>query len=317
MKRRTALTAIILSLLAISWALASCSGGDKEPLPPPPPAQRPEPKLRDVLIDESKRVSGAISHFSDFTIPQLDRTRDVWVYTPPSYEDGTDRFPVLYMHDGQNLFYPELSFAGEWEIDETLDGLHSLGLHDGLIVVAIANGETNRAREYVAYDYQGGISQADEYLSFIVETLKPFIDEQFRTLPDPENTALSGSSFGGHISLYGGIRYPEIFGLILAFSPSLWPADGALVREILNSSADLSRQRIYLDFGSEEGQTQEANVWLMHQVSQLSGIYLGKGAEDSVYFFGQGDGHNERAWRTRFPIALSWAFGFELPVEPY
>jgi predicted alpha/beta superfamily hydrolase len=233
MKRRTALTAIILSLLAISWALASCSGGDKEPLPPPPPAQRPEPKLRDVLIDESKRVSGAISHFSDFTIPQLDRTRDVWVYTPPSYEDGTDRFPVLYMHDGQNLFYPELSFAGEWEIDETLDGLHSLGLHDGLIVVAIANGETNRAREYVAYDYQGGISQADEYLSFIVETLKPFIDEQFRTLPDPENTALSGSSFGGHISLYGGIRYPEIFGLILAFSPSLWPADGALVREIL------------------------------------------------------------------------------------
>jgi predicted alpha/beta superfamily hydrolase len=272
------------------------------------------PLLRTILLEAAESESGEITYFPDFEIPQLDRVRDIWVYTPPGYDNSGTDYPVIYMHDGQNLFYPELSFAGEWEVDETLDGLFALNLLEGVIVVGIANGESYRGQEYVAYEIQanGNSSRAADYLSFLVETLKPFIDENYRTLKDSENTALAGSSFGGHISLYGGLLYPEVFGIILAFSPSLWPADQALVKEILSSSSDLSGQRIYLDYGVKEG-----DAWVLHSISELSGIYLGKGAEETFYFFGEGDWHNEQAWRKRFPIALSWAFGFDLPASAY
>ncbi|MFN2396927.1 MAG: alpha/beta hydrolase-fold protein, partial [Bacteroidales bacterium] len=139
-----------------------------------------------------------------FYMPQLDRNRRIWIYLPPDYDQTQKNYPVIYMHDGQNLFDVETSFMGEWEVDETLNDLAARG-YNVPIVVGIDNGGNHRANEYLPYFFSnlnaGG--EGDEYMEFIVETLKPFIDNEYRTLPDRENTGIIGSSLGGVISLYG------------------------------------------------------------------------------------------------------------------
>jgi hypothetical protein len=139
----------------------------------------------------------------EFYMPQLDRYRRIWVYLPPDYEETEDHYPVIYMHDGQNLFDASTSFVGEWEVDETLNDLFDEG-YKVPIVVGIDNGGTERINEYTPWVNPGyGGGQGNLYLEFIVETLKPHIDQYYRTLPGRDHTAIWGSSLGGLISQYG------------------------------------------------------------------------------------------------------------------
>jgi hypothetical protein len=149
----------------------------------------------------------------EFDMPQLNRRRRVWLYLPPDYAtSGTRRYPVLYMHDGQNVFDAATSFVGEWGVDETLDSLHAAG-ELSLIVVAVDHGGDERFDEYNPWTHpEHGGGRGDEYVDFLVETLKPYIDAHYRTRPDRLNTGVAGSSMGGLISFYAMMKYPDVFG---------------------------------------------------------------------------------------------------------
>src|SRR5512139_2503958 len=150
----------------------------------------------------SGRIVGHVRVISDVRSPQLGNTRDIHVYLPPSYRASGRHYPVVYMHDGQNLFDPETSFSGEWGVDETLERLGPEGVET--IVVAIPNMGGARCDEYSPWtDPRAGGGRGDAYLAFIVETLKPRIDLKFRTRREREHTGIMGSSMGGLISLYG------------------------------------------------------------------------------------------------------------------
>ena len=171
---------------------------------------------------QSTAAENVIIMDEEFEMPQLNRFRRIWLYLPPDYDQSSNEYPVLYMHDGQNLFDQFTSFAGEWEIDETLNRLVDQG-YKVPIVVGIDNGGIYRIDELTPWnnpDYGGG--QGDEYMAFIVETLKPFIDENYRTLSDRENTGIMGSSLGGLISTYGALKYQNIFSKSGPFSPAYW-----------------------------------------------------------------------------------------------
>jgi metallo-beta-lactamase class B len=156
-------------------------------------------------------------------MPTLNRYRRIWLYLPVDYGTATTRrYPVIYMHDGQNLFNAATSFAGEWEVDECLMRLHGLG-DAGAIVVGIDNGGSQRIDEYSPWvhpQYVGG--QGDAYLQFIVQTLKPYIDARYRTDSTRNGTWIWGSSMGGLISQYGAVKYQKVFSRVGVFSPSLW-----------------------------------------------------------------------------------------------
>ena len=173
---------------------------------------------------KSTAMSNVQVFAEEFEIPQLNRKRRIWVYLPPDYEKTNEHYPVLFMHDGQNLFDNVTSFSGEWNVDETLDRIYNdLGFK--LIVVGIDNGGKYRLNEYSPWDnpkYDKGAGK--DYADFIVNTLKPEIDKSFRTLSDRRNTAVMGSSMGGLISHYMGLQYPDVFSKVGVFSPAFWYA---------------------------------------------------------------------------------------------
>ena len=162
-------------------------------------------------IGSSTAADNVMIYDDQFYMGTLDRNRRIWIYLPPDYDVSSTHYPVIYMHDGQNLFDASTSFISEWSIDETLNDLHLKG-DPGVIVVGIDNGQNLRTDEYAPFEnpnYGGG--EGDAYIRFIIEDLKPLIDNEFRTLPEPKNTGLIGSSLGGLISTYGGLKYPETF----------------------------------------------------------------------------------------------------------
>lgn len=159
-----------------------------------------------------------------FYLPHLDRHRRLWIYLPKEYDAHEKRYPVIYMHDGQHLFDEAVSVgrAGpvEWKVDETIDIAKFKA-----IVVGIEHADTydERLDEFLIEPFENlKTPQGLLYLQDIVEAVKPYVDLHFRTLPDTEHTAVVGSSAGGLISLYAGLLYPNIFGTVGAFSPSLW-----------------------------------------------------------------------------------------------
>lgn len=278
--------------------------------------------------------------------PQLDNTRDILVWLPDSYTGSDKRYPVLYMHDGQNLFDDTTSFVGEWHVDETMQALAPEGYE--AIIVGIPN-NANRVREYNPYPQP---SKADEaafvrricqraipdpqaaeqvatgiidraqypphadspqgadYTRFIVETLKPLIDSDFRTLPDRANTGIAGSSMGGLISLYAYLAYPEVFSFAGVFSPAFWFGEGGLYRHL--ASGTIPPGRVYLDVGTQEGDIFPPDQGLTpEQWSQfyLAGVDLLRDdlqADDTAvkHVIGEGHQHNESAWSERLPDAL-------------
>lgn len=236
-------------------------------------------------------------------IPGLQRKRQIRLYLPPGYATSTKRYPVLYMHDGQNLFDDATAYAGEWKVDETLDALAREGRLEA-IVVGIDNGGEKRMTELNAWDHpEFGRAEGRAYTDFIVKTLKPLIDARYRTLPGRNDTAILGSSMGGLASHYAIAQYPQVFGKAGVFSPAYWTAPAAFgfaARHPLPKDA-----RVYLLMGEKEGGQMVPDVRRMAAVLGKSG----HPREATVLKIVPGAEHNEGFWSGELREALLWMFG--------
>lgn len=236
-------------------------------------------------------VTGEVLILPDVWSAELQNTRDVLVYLPPSYHRGQKRYPVIYMHDAQNLFDRGTGFAGqEWEVDETMEELSEGGME--AIIVGLTN-TPQRINEYNPFRYARH-GRGEDYLAFIGEAIKPVIDRDFRTLPDRAHTGIMGSSMGGLISLYGFFQRPEVFGFAGVMSPSVWFAGGAIYSFIREKP--FIPGKIYLDNGTRENSARKLNATLVE-----------KGYEPGVnllYVVEQDAEHHEPAWARRLPEAL-------------
>lgn len=251
---------------------------------------------------DQRTISGTVVTIAGFASPQLDNQRDILVYLPPGYDAGAARYPVIYMHDGQNLFDAATSYAGEWRADETMESLAGQGIE--AIVVGIPNIGVRRPDEYSPFvDEEHGGGRGDAYLAFIADTLKPYIDRSFRTRSEPEQTAIIGASLGGLISLYALFHRPDVFGIAGAFSPALWFAGGAIFGDI--EQAEGAPGKIYLDVGTDESEEMLRAARKMHELLKAQGS-----ADDRLrYHEEQGGPHTEEAWSRRFADAVVWMFG--------
>jgi metallo-beta-lactamase class B len=239
-----------------------------------------------------------------FAIPQLNRKRRVWVYLPNDYASSPQRYPVLYLHDGQNVFDEFTSFSGEWGVDETLRQLQLAGQDAGCIVVAMDHGGDARLNELSPWrntKYGGG--QGDAYLDFIVQTLKPQIDAKYRTLPDRQNTGIAGSSMGGLMSLYAGLKYPQVFSKIGVFSPALWFAQDSVFAYVRRARLRQPMQ-FYLVAGEQEGETMIPLMAALRDSLRKAGV-----KSTSISYRAVADGkHAEWFWRREFPAAYQWLY---------
>lgn len=231
------------------------------------------------------------------------------VYLPPAYEeDSRRRFPVLYLHDGQNIFDGETSFirGQEWEVDESAEKLIRGQSIQPVIIVGIHNTGDLRTEEYTpTYDSSkksgGG---AGQYGRFIVEELKPFIDGTYRTWRAVRSTGIGGSSLGGLVSLYLWLCYPHIFGKLAVMSPSLW-WDHRVILRMLIESQHPQKPKLWLDIGTQEGSSHT------HDTRQLRDLLVSKGWREGrnlKYVEARGHGHNEWAWARRVPQMLRFLF---------
>lgn len=258
-------------------------------------------------------ISGIVRVAPQVLSPQLGNRRDLLVYLPPSYHRSTRHYPVIYMHDGQNLFDHATSYAGEWGVDETME---ELAYGDGLeaIVVGIPNAGRARLAEYTPFsDRQLGGGRGDAYLSFVVDTIKPLIDTDFRTLPSRRYTGIMGSSLGGLISLYAFFSRAHVFGFAGVMSPSLWFAEEAIYDFV--ESAVYHPGKLYLDAGTRElgeqtgGRLHRATASRRYYASvrRMKGVLVRKGyrpLRDLMHVEEKWAGHSESSWGRRLGPAL-------------
>ena len=265
------------------------------------------------LFDQKKlpTISKNVSVLNkEFFIPQLNRKRKIWMYLPPDYKVSKESYPVVYMHDGQNLFDTNTSYAGEWNVDETLDKLFK-DQNLKLIVVGIDNGDEKRLDEYSPWKnskYGGG--EGDQYLDFIVNTLKPYIDSNFNTLKDKKNTAIIGSSMGGLISHYAALKYPNVFGKIGVYSPAFWFSPN--IHQFTKDKGNLKDTKMYFLAGGKEGhkagfdEISQTVVDMNKAVDILKNQgFPDKNIKSKVVPEGK---HNEKLWRTNFEETILWLF---------
>jgi predicted alpha/beta superfamily hydrolase len=254
-------------------------------------------------------LTGDFRMHSDFGSQFLPTARNILVYLPPGYDsDSARRFPVLYLNDGQNLFDGATSFVPghEWGVDETANDLITTHLIEPLIIVGIYNTGEHRFDEYTPTAdprlKKGG--KADLYGRLLVEEVKPFIDASYRTQTSPNKTGLGGSSLGGLVSIHLGLRYPTVFGKLIAMSPSVWWDRGAILREVRSLRIKPST-RIWLDIGMKEGAYTLRNIRALRDALISGGWRLG---DDLSYFEANGEQHNELAWGKRVGPALQFLF---------
>lgn len=234
---------------------------------------------------------------TSFYIPQLKRTRRVWVYLPSDYAASRQRYPVLYMHDGQNVFEDTTAYSGEWGVDEFLDTSKTRKC----IVVAIDHGGDKRLNEYSPFDMEKyGRGEGKLYTEFLTKKLKKYIDRKFRTLKNKDNTFIAGSSMGGLISMYAILRYPKVFGGAGIFSPAFWVAPGIYVE--IRSKGNKVNGRIFFYAGKKEGETMVP--LMMKAFGELAAVSHAK-LETVIRDEGK---HNEATWRKEFPLFYEWIF---------
>lgn len=239
----------------------------------------------------------------EFTIPGItDKPRKVWLYLPPDYSESKRRYPVIYMHDGQNLFDDKTSYVGEWKVDEVLNKLYEeTGV--GLIVIGIENDGENRVKEYTPWTHEKyGGGKGKEYIEFIVNVLKPFVDSNYRTKPQAKHTALIGSSLGGLISYYGGLEYPNVFGKIGALSTSFWFSKS--IFQLTKEKGNLRKTRIYLLVGAKEGGSMVPD---MHIAKDLL-LETGFKKQNLISKVNKEGEHNEAFWSSEFEQIIKWLY---------
>ncbi|GGW66073.1 putative alpha/beta superfamily hydrolase [Winogradskyella epiphytica] len=236
-----------------------------------------------------------------FTInaPQLNTVKTIWVYLPTNYQNAKNHFPVIYMHDAQNLFDASTSYAVEWQIDEFMDSLQA----NQSIIVGIEHGNEKRIDELTPYNhekYGGGNGEA--YITFIKNTLKPHIDLSYRTKPSAEFTTIFGSSLGGLISFYATINYPETFGKAGVFSPSFWINPEIFKLVVATDIPETSR--FYFVAGTDEGEN------MVPKLKEMISLLKTKGIKDHQFesHIVEGGQHNEKFWSSQFGKAYYWLY---------
>ncbi len=291
---------------------------------------------------QKSSVVGDVRYHQKFASKILKNERTIIVYLPPGYDAGKGganesrdaagreskgglstthptrdaRYPVLYMHDGQNLFDAGSSFIGvEWQVDETVERLIKEGKIPPIIVVGIYN-NAERMNEYTPTRDAGrkGGGRGEKYARFVIEEVKPFIDKTYRTKPGREDTAVAGSSLGGLISLYMGVEHGDVFSKVGVISPALMWDEASLLRKIEAKPESLKRLRVWLDMGTKEGVTLGSFSLAMTYTERLTkamekgGLCEGKHFK---YMEAEGAVHNEGAWAERFDRVLLFLYGKE------
>jgi predicted alpha/beta superfamily hydrolase len=221
--------------------------------------------------------------------------RDLYAYLPPSHGSG-QRFPVVYMHDGQNLFDAATSNTGEWRVDETMEALAREGRE--AVVVGIPHPGDLRGHEYAG-------EGAREYLSFIVETVKPLVESSFDVDVSTASTGIAGSSLGGVSSLYALYEYPELFGFAGVLSPAFWHGKDRWFDLVDERPAVPGK--IYLDVGDDEGDGDErVRKLYVEGFERMHALLSSKGyGDDRLHaVLERGGTHHESAWARRLPAAL-------------
>ncbi|MFY8186665.1 MAG: alpha/beta hydrolase [Flavobacterium sp.] len=238
----------------------------------------------------------------EFEIPQLNKTRKVWALLPHDYKTSTEHYPVIYLQDAQNLFNEKAQY-GNWEIDKKLAVMAEYKIGK-IIVIAIEHADKERILEYNVGNTVLGMGQGKKYVRFLADTLKPFVDANFRTKPEREFTGIGGSSMGGLVSIFSGIMYPEVFGKLMIFSPSLW-----VVPKIKLSFLEMDEPqdtRIYLYAGGNESATMIDHVKMFKKRLQKKQKFAEKmKVRLSINLEGK---HNEVYWSDEFPKAIEWLF---------
>jgi predicted alpha/beta superfamily hydrolase len=276
-------------------------------------SQMPGGWLSCAAQERPHTLTGDIRMHRSFHSKFLPTDRDIIVYLPPGYEkERKERYPVLYLHDGQNLFDGATSFIPglEWRVDETAQALIASKQIRPLIIVGVYNAGKERVDEYTptkdAQVKQGGL--ADLYGRMLVEELKPFIDSQYRTLRGAKDTGLGGSSLGGLVSLYLGIKYPQVFGKLAVVSPSVWWDNKMIVRSV-EALHRRPHTRIWMDIGTKEGRTPAEAT---RDTRSLRDALISKGWKENAdfkYFEAEGAEHNEKAWSERVEMILKFLYG--------
>lgn len=233
----------------------------------------------------------------NFDMPQLGRQRRIWIYLPADYATSNKKYPVIYMHDGQNLFDEYTSGYGEWGVDELLN---KLPVEKQCIVVGIDHGGDYRITEYDPYDSKYGKGRGDDYVDFLAKTLKPYIDRNYRTEKDARHTTVAGSSMGGLISMYAILKYPDVFGNAGVFSPSFWIAPDIYTyasQQLLKTNS-----RFYFVCGDSESESMVADMKKMVDIIYTKGISEDNAPTTII----TGAKHNEKQWNGDFTAFYNW-----------
>ncbi len=283
---------------------------------PDVPTRRQAPQPPCAGIPKRHTVVGDLRSHEHFRSEILNNDRALYVWLPPGYGKDAAHYPVLYMHDGQNLFDAFTAGAGgEWGMDEIATRLIATGKMRPIIIVGIANRDTRVAEYTMTPDphFPNSVPAGDKYIRFVIEEVKPFIDKTYRTMPEKENSAIAGSSLGALISLFIVREHPDVFGTVGSMSTSLWWGQRArIVRETNGLTRSGPRDdRIWLDVGTKEGDPQSSAVFLtlnrkMRDALLATGMTSGK---ELQYYEVPGADHSERAWMRRVEPMLLFFFG--------
>jgi len=256
----------------------------------------------DGMVAVSGRITGTVRYHRGLKGEGLRYARDLIVWLPPSYEKSQGRrYPVLYMHDGQNIIDPKTSFAGfDWQVDEVADSLIHAGRMKEIIIVGIYN-TPDRMIEY------SDTSVGKAYAKFVVHVVKPFIDSTYRTLPDRANTAVMGSSLGGLISFLFAWWYPDVFSKAGCLSSVFTHNDGRILKDVEAYSGPRKNIKIYVDCGGFA-----AEATLKPGMDKMVDLLCQKGyneGTDFEHFYDASADHSERAWAARVWRPLEFFFG--------
>ncbi len=256
-------------------------------------------------------ASNVVVMDNQFYMPQLNRYRRIWLYVPPDYQTNTNKYyPVLYMQDAQNLFDVSTSFSGEWEVDESLNELFSQGDY-GCIVVGIDNGGADRLDEYspwVNNEYNEG-GQGDAYVDFLVNTLKPYIDTHYRTLPGRNTTGVMGSSMGGLISMYAFSERQDVFSKAGIFSPAFWFGGDGPADNVAGNPKEGDARVYFLSGADEEDDGNQSNYVVQDMLAVAAAMNTAGFGNNEKQVVIENDGqHAEWFWAREFPDAYVWLF---------
>jgi predicted alpha/beta superfamily hydrolase len=252
-------------------------------------------------------ISGEVRVHQNFESRILGNKRNISVYLPPDYDaQPKKKYPVLYMHDGQNIFDGMTSYIpnAEWRADESAEMLIRAGLIQPLIIVGIDNAQMDRANEYLPTRNNNMGGRAKEYGRFLTEEVMPFVQKTYRVRTDAKSTALAGSSFGGVITCVLGMQYPDRFGSLALVSPSVWWDDRVLLKLIARMPKKTA-QRIWIDMGTKEGQRAVADATTLAEAYESQGWHRGK---DLWLVIENGAEHNEPSWARRMGEILITLF---------